>query len=198
MLAGASRFLFQDLNSKANPYENKNRYYREFTSADTSLFFSMRKKNDQDDRMCQKIFRVFFQNRREFYEFYVFLRRARRVQNEIFASPLLVATRWTFSLFLNVWPWAFTRGNAVKISSMMGTMNIRNTRRVPTIRLNTRFDYLRLASYLQVRSAEKCRMVVLSSDMLTLVPCYRKLVEPSDFGVALTWAHRFSPLRTCR
>ena len=191
-------YRFSGFSYEQRDQDRQKTYYREFTSADTSLFFSMRKKNDQDDRMCQKIFRVFFQNRREFYEFYVFLRRARRVQNEIFASPLLVATRWTFPLFFNVWPWAFTRGNAVKISSMMGTMNIRNTRRVPTIRLNTRLDYLRLASYLQVRSAEKCRMVVLSSDMLTLVPCYRKLVEPSDFGVALTWAHRFSPLRTCR
>ena len=111
---------------------------------------------------------------------YVFVGRAGRVQNEIFAFPLLVTTRGIFFTFLTVWPWPCTRDNAVKISSIMGTMNIRNTRRVPTIRLNTRLDYLRLASYLQVRSAEKCRMVVLSSGMLTLVPRYRKLAEPSD------------------
>jgi hypothetical protein len=34
-------------------------YYREFTTAATLFFFGV-KKNDQDDPMCQSIFRVFF------------------------------------------------------------------------------------------------------------------------------------------
>jgi hypothetical protein len=69
-----------------------------------------------------------------------------------------------------------TRGNAVKIRSMMETMNTRNTRRVPAVRLNTSVHFLRLASHLQVRDGEKCQMVVLSNGMLMSVPGLNHLV----------------------
>jgi hypothetical protein len=66
-----------------------------FTAASTlhpPLFFLFGsvKKNDQDDPMGVRefVFTVFFQFG---YELYVFLRRARRIQNELVASPPTVA-----------------------------------------------------------------------------------------------------------
>jgi hypothetical protein len=109
------------------------------------------------------------------------------VANSQLQPPLFFQARSgnTVDIF-NGWPWVFARGNAVKISSMMGTMNMTNRRGVPTVRLNTGLHFLRLAFYPQVRCGEKCRTVVLSSGILTSVPGCQKPVEPSDFGVALT------------
>jgi hypothetical protein len=143
------------------------------------------------------------------------LSRARSFQNEMFASPLPGSDN-AVNIF-NVWPQAFARGiNAVKVSSTMGTMNIRKTRRAPTVPLNTSLHFLRLASQAQVRGGEKGGMVILSSGALTSVPRHDHLVllalrtawhqhehvarEVGEPGQARRWCHAEGAMleRHCR